>query len=112
MSGYNTKNKGLYNLSAAGERRDRPLLIPMILELVETKQKNHLMFSIWLIKSIMMIIITGQRPRLEEITVLDFDIVVSEFELYSCHNVHFRTNTFELIPLGKGMNPLIHLVMC
>ena len=31
--------------------------------------------------------------------VLDCDIVISEFELQSCNNVHFWTNT-----LGKGMN--------
>ena len=33
--------------------------------------------------------------------VLDFDIVVNEFELQSRYYVHFRTNT-----LGKDINPL------
>ena len=33
---------------------------------------------------------------------LNYDIVVSEFELQSSYHVHFRTNTF-----GKGMKPLI-----
>ena len=36
------------------------------------------------------------------VKVLDCEIVVSEFELQSRYNVHFRTNT-----LGKGMEPLI-----
>ena len=38
--------------------------------------------------------------------VLECDIVVSKFELQLHYYVHFRTNTF-----GKGMNPLIPLVM-
>ena len=38
--------------------------------------------------------------------VLDFDIVVSEFELRSLCYVHFRTNTS-----GKGMNPFISPAM-
>ena len=33
--------------------------------------------------------------------VLDFDIVVCEFELQSSYYVYFQTNTF-----GEGMNPL------
>ena len=36
------------------------------------------------------------------VKAIDCGIVVSEFELQSCYNVHFRTNT-----LGKSMNPLI-----
>ena len=35
--------------------------------------------------------------------MLDYDIVVSDFELQSRYYVHFRTNTLE-----KGMNPFIH----
>ena len=31
--------------------------------------------------------------------MLDFNILVSEFELLSCYYVHFRTNT-----IGNGMN--------
>ena len=31
---------------------------------------------------------------------MDYDIVVSKFELQSCYYVHFHTNIF-----GKGMNP-------
>ena len=38
--------------------------------------------------------------------VLDYDIFVNEFELWSRYYVHFRTNT-----LGKGMNPLIPSVI-
>ena len=38
--------------------------------------------------------------------VLDCDIVVSEFELQVCYYIHVWTNT-----LGKGMNPLILLVV-
>ena len=38
--------------------------------------------------------------------VLDYGIIVSEFELQSCDYIHFRTNT-----LGKGMNPLIFPTM-
>ena len=34
--------------------------------------------------------------------MLDYDIVVSEFELQLHDNVYFRANTLE-----KGMNPLI-----
>ena len=34
--------------------------------------------------------------------MLDSDIVVSKFKLWSCYYVHFRTNTLE-----KPMNPLI-----
>ena len=37
---------------------------------------------------------------------MDRRIVVGEFELQSRYYVHFRINTF-----GKGMNPLILLVM-
>ena len=33
--------------------------------------------------------------------VLDYDIVISEFQLYSRYNVHFQANTRE-----KGMDPL------
>ena len=36
------------------------------------------------------------------IKVLDYGIVVSEFELHSRDYVHFQPNTF-----GKGMNTLI-----
>ena len=35
--------------------------------------------------------------------VLDYDFVVSEFELQSHYYAHFQTNA-----LGKGMNSLIH----
>ena len=38
--------------------------------------------------------------------VLDWDTVVSEFELQSCYDVHFRTNA-----LWKGMKPFIVLAM-
>ena len=40
------------------------------------------------------------------VKAIDCEIVVSEFELQSRYDVHFRTNT-----LGKGMNPLIHPAM-
>ena len=36
------------------------------------------------------------------VKAMDYEIVVSEFELQSRYYVHFRANT-----LGKGMNPLI-----
>ena len=36
------------------------------------------------------------------VKVLDYAVVVREFELQLHSYVHFRTNT-----LGKGMNPLI-----
>ena len=38
--------------------------------------------------------------------VLDWDIVVNEFELQSRYYVHFSANT-----LGKGMIPFISLAM-
>ena len=34
--------------------------------------------------------------------VLDFDIVVNEFEFHSCYYIYFGTNT-----LGKRKNPII-----
>ena len=34
--------------------------------------------------------------------VLDYGLEVSDFDLQSCYNIHFRTNT-----LGKDMNPRI-----
>ena len=40
------------------------------------------------------------------VNVLACDIVVCEFELNPCYNVHFRDNNF-----GKGMNPLIPSAM-
>ena len=40
------------------------------------------------------------------VQTMDCGIVVSEFKLQSCYNVHFQTNT-----LGKGMNSLILPVM-
>ena len=36
------------------------------------------------------------------VKALDYGTVLSEFELQSRYNVHFRTNTLE-----KGMDPLI-----
>ena len=45
-------------------------------------------------------------PRGVMVKVIDFEIVVNEFELQSHYYVHFWTNT-----LGKGMNPLILLAM-
>ena len=36
------------------------------------------------------------------VKALDYEIVVSKFELLSRYYVHFQTNT-----VGKGMNPLI-----
>ena len=36
------------------------------------------------------------------VKAMDCGIVVSEFKVQSCYDVHFRTNT-----LGKGVNPLI-----
>ena len=47
------------------------------------------------------------RPRGVVINVLDWDILVSKFELRSCYYIHFRANT-----LRKGMNSLITLIMC
>ena len=41
-------------------------------------------------------------PRGFVTTMMDYDIIVSEFELQSHYYVHFRTNT-----LGKEMNILI-----
>ena len=41
-------------------------------------------------------------PRGVMVKAMDWEIVVSEFELQSYYYVHFRKNT-----LGKGMNPLI-----
>ena len=41
------------------------------------------------------------------VKVLDWRLEVSEFELRSRYNVHFRTNTF-----GKGMNTLSHTPSC
>ena len=38
--------------------------------------------------------------------MLDYNIVVSEFELQLCYYIHFWTNT-----LGKGMNPFIPSAM-
>ena len=35
------------------------------------------------------------------VKAMDYEIVVSEFELQSRYYVHFRVNT-----LGKGMNPV------
>ena len=35
------------------------------------------------------------------VAVLDYDTVVSKFELQSGYYIHFRSNTF-----GKGINPL------
>ena len=44
----------------------------------------------------------GGRPCDVVANVLNYNIVVSEFELKLCFYVHYRTNT-----LGKGTNPLI-----
>ena len=44
----------------------------------------------------------GGESRGVVVNVLDFDIVVSEFEIPLRYYVHFWTNTLE-----KGMNPLI-----
>ena len=44
----------------------------------------------------------GGCPRSVMVKAIDYEIVVSEFELQSRYYVHFRTNT-----LDKGMNPLI-----
>ena len=41
-------------------------------------------------------------PHSVMVKVTGCRIIVSEFELQSCHYIHFRTNT-----LGKGMNLLI-----
>ena len=38
------------------------------------------------------------------LTILDCNIIVSEFEMQSCYYIHFLTNI-----LGKGMRPLISL---
>ena len=43
----------------------------------------------------------GRCPRGVMVKAMDWEIVVSEFELHSRYYVHFWTNT-----LGKGMNPL------
>ena len=43
----------------------------------------------------------GESSRGVVANVLDYDIIVSEFELKSCYNVHFLINT-----PGKGMNHL------
>ena len=48
------------------------------------------------------IIFQGGCPRGVMVKAMDYETVVSEFELQSHYHVHFRTNT-----LGKGMNPLI-----
>ena len=40
-----------------------------------------------------------------KINEMDFGIIVSEFEFWSCYYVHFRTNT-----LGNDMKSLIHLL--
>ena len=45
-------------------------------------------------------------PRCVMVKAMDYEIVISEFELQSRYYVHFRANT-----LMKGMNPLILLVM-
>ena len=47
-----------------------------------------------------------EYPHCLMVKELDSEMVVSEFELHSNNYVHFRTNT-----LGKGMNPLIILVI-
>ena len=46
--------------------------------------------------------VSPESPRGVGANVLDWDIVLSEFEIQQRHYVHFRTNT-----LGKGMNSLI-----
>ena len=43
-----------------------------------------------------------ETPRGVMVKAIDWEIVVSEFELQSRYYIPFRTNT-----LGKGMNPLI-----
>ena len=50
------------------------------------------------------IVCNNIRPHGLVTNMLDCDIVVSEFEVQSRYNVHFRTNT-----LRKVMNPLIPL---
>ena len=45
------------------------------------------------------------RPRGVVANVLDFDIVVIEFELQSHYYVHFQIHT-----VRKGMNNLIHYI--
>ena len=44
-------------------------------------------------------LVRGGCPRGIMVKAMDCGIVVSEFVLQSCYNVHFRANT-----LGKGMN--------
>ena len=48
----------------------------------------------------------GWSPRGVVANILDWHIIVSEFDFLSCYYVHFRTNA-----LGKGMNSLIPLAM-
>ena len=48
----------------------------------------------------------GQIPHGVVAKVLDYSVVVNEFDHQNRYYVHFRTNT-----LGKGMNPLILLAI-
>ena len=43
-----------------------------------------------------------ENPHGVMVSVLDSNLDVSEFKLWSCYYIHFRTDT-----LGKGINPLI-----
>ena len=42
-------------------------------------------------------------PQGVVVTMLDCEIVVIEFKLHACYNIHFWSNT-----LGKGIKPSYH----
>ena len=75
---------------------------------MSNQQKDFFRFICWttfhklLLLLLLLLLLFCGSPSYVVTYVLDYDKVVSEFELKSRYNVHFNINN-----LGKSMNPLI-----